>query len=493
MQPQLKLLDDTLVERVIAEGFELLQDPGVKVYSQEGLTLLADAGAEVDFETKVARIPQPLIEKAIETAPSGFALYDGEGNVAVRYQGDHVHFDPGSSAVNLLDGETGQHRQPVTADYVRYAQLTEMLSAYDAISTAFICSDVVEEIGDLYRLYLTLLYSSKPVVTGAFRVDTLHTMKDLLVAETGSLEALAARPRAVFDVCSSPPLVWSELTCQNLIDCARYGIPAQLVSMPLAGSTAPVTLLGAVVQHTAESMSGVTIHQLAAPGAPIVWGGAPAITDMRFGSTPMGAIETAMIDVAYAQVGKRLAMPTHTYLGASDSKLLDAQAGFESGMGALMGTLAGVNMISGAGMLDFLRAQSLEKLVVDAEIIAMAKRLLRGVETRDQVLGAALIRKVGHHGHFLGQKHTRAWFAQEQLIPSSVVDRGSLTAWRDAGAKTTGERARDRVHSLLDAYQRRSLPDGVRRTLRDITEGAARRFGMDRLPPLPEGQAASSR
>jgi len=491
VHPQLNLLDDTLVERVIAEGFELLQDPGVKVYSQEGLALLAGAGARVDFEAKVAHISQPLVEKALETAPSSFALYDGEGNVAVRYEGDHVHFDPGSSAVNLLDGKTGQHRQPVTADYVRYAQLIEMLPAYDAISTAFICSDVVEGIGDLSRLYLTLLYSKKPVVTGAFRVDTLHIMKDLLVAEAGSLEALAARPRAVFDACSSPPLVWSELTCQNLIDCARYGIPAQLISMPLAGSTAPVTLVGAVVQHTAESMSGVTIHQLAAPGAPIVWGGAPAITDMRFGSTPMGAIETAMIDVAYAQVGKRLAMPTHTYLGASDSKLLDAQAGFESGMSALMGALAGINMISGAGMLDFLRAQSLEKLVVDAEIIAMVKRLLRGVETRDEVLGATLIRRVGHHGHFLGQKHTRSWFAQEQFIPSDVVDRGSLTAWRDAGAKTTGERARDRVQSLLDAYQPRPLSDGVRRTLRDITEDAACRFGMNHLPSLPEN--ASSR
>jgi trimethylamine--corrinoid protein Co-methyltransferase len=143
-------------------------------------------------------------------------------------------------------------------------------------------------------------------------------------------------------------------------------------------------------------------------------------------------------------------------------------------------------MISGAGMLDFLRAQSLEKLVVDAEIIVMVKRLLRGVETRDEVLGAALIRGVGHHGHFLGQKHTRSRFAQEQFIPSGVVDRGSLTAWRDAGAKTTEERARDRVQSLLDAYQPRSLADGVRRTLRDITENAARRFGMNHLPSLPD-------
>jgi trimethylamine--corrinoid protein Co-methyltransferase len=368
---------------------------------------------------------------------------------------------------------------------VRYAQLTESLPAYDAISTAFVCSDVTGEIGDLYRLYLTLLYSSKPVVTGAFRVDTLHVMKDLLVTEAGGLEALRARPRAIFDACSSPPLIWSELTCQNMIDCARYGIPVQLVSMPLAGSTGPVTLAGAVVQHCAESMSGVTIHQLARPGAPIVWGGAPAITDMRFGTTPMGAIETAMIDAAYVQVGKRLALPTHTYLGASDSKLIDAQAGFESGMSALVGGLAGVNMISGAGMLDFLRAQSLEKLVIDAEIITMVRRLLRGVEARDEMLGADLIRAVGHHGHFLAQKHTRKLFAREQSIPSTVVDRGSLTAWQNAGAKTTAGRARDRVQNLLEGYQPRPLSGDVRHALRDITQRAARRFGMDHLPSLP--------
>ncbi|UCC87236.1 MAG: trimethylamine methyltransferase family protein [Anaerolineales bacterium] len=487
MQPQLKLLDDALVERIISEGFDLLQDPGVKVYSDQGLTLLADAGVDVDFGLRVARIPQSLVEKALETAPSEFALYDGDGSIAVRYGGDHVQFDPGSSAVNILDGETGEHRQPITADYVRYAQLIEMLPAYDAISTAFVCSDVVEQVGDLYRLYLTLLYSKKPVVTGAFRVDTLHLMKDLLVADAGCMDRLAAKPRAVFDVCPSPPLVWSELTCQNLIDLAGYRIPAEVVSMPLAGSTAPVTLVGAVVQHTAECMSGVAVHQLAGPGAPIVWGGAPAITDMRFGSTPMGAIETSMIDAACAQVGKRLNMPTHAYLCASDSKLVDAQAGFESGMSALMGAMAGVNMISGAGMLDFLRAQSLEKLVIDAEIIAMVRRLLRGIRAHEPDLGSTLIRKVGHHGEFLSQKHTRTWFAQEQHIPSGVVDRGSLSGWRDAGSKTTLDRAHDQVRSLLAAYQPRSLPGEVRRTLYDIMERAARQFGMEHLPPLPAG------
>ena len=484
MQPTIRLLSDEQVERVISGAFDLLRDPGVKIFNGEALALLADAGARVDLEHKVARLPQALVEQALASAPAAFALYDGHGRPAARYEGDFVQFDPGSAAVNVLDGETGQHRKPVTADYVRYAQLTELLPAYDAISTAFVCNDVAEEIGDLYRLYLSLLYSSKPVVTGAFRIDTFHLMKELLIAEAGSAGALAARPRAVFDVCPSPPLLWSELTCQNLIDCARAGIPAQLVSMPLAGSTGPATLAGSVVQHTAESMSGVTIHQLAGPGAPVVWGGAPAITDMRFGCTPFGAIETGMIDAACAQVGKRLNKPTHAYLGASDSKIIDAQAGFESGMTALVGALAGINMISGAGMLDFLRAQSLEKLVIDAEIIMMAKRLLAGLEVQDETLAVELIKSVGHHGEFLSKKHTRTWFAREQVMPSDVIDRASLAMWQNSGGKTTLERAGDRVASLLGSYQPRPLPEEVRQALTGMAGQAARQFGMDGLPPL---------
>jgi trimethylamine--corrinoid protein Co-methyltransferase len=245
-----------------------------------------------------------------------------------------------------------------------------------------VCNEVPKEIGDFYRLYLVLLHSGKPVVTGAFSNDTLHVMLDMLAIFAGGREALAEKPQAVFDVCPSPPLIWSKFGAGNLIELARAGVPAEMVSMPLAGAAAPVTLLGTVVQHAAECLSGITIHQLAKPGSPIVWGGAPAIFDMRKGSTPMGAVETAMIDASYAQVGKSLGLPTHCYLGASESKVVDAQAGLESGMSALIGALAGVNMISGAGMLDCSPARA-PKLVIDAEAIAMVQRLLAGVQVPD--------------------------------------------------------------------------------------------------------------
>jgi trimethylamine--corrinoid protein Co-methyltransferase len=422
----------------------------------------------------------------LATAPGEFWLHSFNGDPVVQYGGDSVQFDPGSAAISILDSQTQEQRPPVTTDFVRFVQLVETLPQIDAQSTALICSDVVGEIGDLYRLYLALNFIRKPIVTGAFRKDTWWTMKEMLVAAVGGEAALAERPVAVFDVCPSPPLLWSDLTCQNLIDCARFGIPAELVSMPLAGATAPVTLAGAVVQHAAESLSGVTIGQLAKAGSPIVWGGSPAIFDMRQGTTPMGDVGTWMIDCAYAQVGKALGLPTHAYLGMTDAKIVDAQAGLESAGGAILAALAGVNMVSGAGMMDFESCQSFEKLVIDAEIIGMAKRLVAGIQSRDDPIALTLMRQLGHRADYLAQEHTLRWFQEEFYIPSEVIDRGSLDAWKARGAKSAFERARDRVDRLLATYQPPSLPDGLQDEIRRIATGAARKFGMDELPPLPE-------
>lgn len=485
MRPKLNILSEEMVQKIIDEGLALLMDPGVRVHNQEALRLLAEAGAEVDMEAQIAHIPEPIVRRALETAPSEFYLYNLDGEPVVHYGGDSVQFDPGSAAITVLDSETQQQRQPLTPDLVKFVKLVETIPQLDAQSTSMICVDVPEEIGDLYRLYLALNYIRKPIITGAFRKDTWWVMKDMLVAVAGGEKALREKPIAVFDVCPSPPLLWSDLTCQNMIDSARHGIPSELVSMPLAGATAPVTLAGAVVQHTAECLSGVVICQLAQEGAPIVWGGSPAAFDMREGTTPMGAVGTWMIDCAYTQVGKALGMPTHAYLGMSDAKIVDTQCGLESAGGTIMAALAGVNMVSGAGMMDFESCQSYEKLVIDAEIIGMAKRLVAGIQQRDDPIALTLMRKLGHRADYLAQPHTLKWFNQEMYIPSAVIDRGTLDGWKRQGAKTTWERARDRVRELLATYQPSPISDDLRRELRNIATKAAQTFGMDALPPLP--------
>jgi trimethylamine--corrinoid protein Co-methyltransferase len=328
---------------------------------------------------------------------------------------------------------------------------------------------------------------NKPIITGAFRKDTWWTMKEMLSIVAGGDDAFANKPTAIFDVCPSPPLLWSDFTCQNLIDCAHYMIPAQLISMPLAGATAPVTLAGAVIQHAAESLSGVVISQLAKAGAPIVWGGSPAIFDMREGSTPMGAVETWMISCAYVQIGKALRLPTHAYMGMSDSKIIDTQCGLESMGSNFVAALSGANIISGCGMMDLESCLSYEKLVIDAEMIGMVKRFVKGIVVRDDPIALNLMQKSGHKGDFLTLAHTRKWFREEQYMPSEVIDRASFDGWVARGEKSTFERARDRVDKLLPTYQPNNLTDELRTELRAVTLRAANKFGMESLPDIPPG------
>ena len=484
MQPKIELLSQELIDRILEEAFQLMMKPGIKVQYAEARELLGSAGSEVDEANEVVHIPESVVRKALETVPSQFVLYDREGNPKILYGGDAVHFDPGSSGVHILDPETMEHKPSYTTDLARLVKVAEMLPQYDAQSTAVVCNEVPKEIGDLYRLYVVLMYSSKPIVTGAFSNGTLHNMLDMLAIFTDGREALAEKPNAVFDVCPSPPLIWSKFGAGNLIELARAGVPAQMVSMPLAGATAPVTLLGAVVQHAAECLSGIAIHQLARPGAPIVWGGAPAIFDMRKGSTPMGAIETALIDASYTQVGKSLNIPTHCYLGATDAKIVDAQAGMESGMSVLIGALAGVNMISGAGMLDFLACHSPEKLTIDAESIGMAKRMLEGVQVRTESLAIAMFEGINFKGDFLKQRVTRELFSHEQYLPSDVIDRDSIRGWQQAGSMDTFARAKARTKQLLDEYQRPQMDPTKEKELVGMVESLAKNAGMDTLPTL---------
>ena len=201
MRPRFQILSLGLLAQILDEAFQLLVDPGVRVHNDQALALLADAGATIDRTKQIARIPETLARRALETAPREFSLYDLNGQPAVHYGGDHVQFDPGSAAITILDSHTQQQRPPLTADLIRLVQLVETLPQIDAQSTALVCADVVEEIGDLYRLYLALHFMRKPIITGAFRKDTWWPMKEMLSVVAGGDQALAERPIA-FSTCA---------------------------------------------------------------------------------------------------------------------------------------------------------------------------------------------------------------------------------------------------------------------------------------------------
>jgi trimethylamine--corrinoid protein Co-methyltransferase len=267
-----------------------------------------------------------------------------------------------------------------------------------------------------------------------------------------------------------------------LMDCARLGIPVEIIPVPLTGFMAPVTLVGTLIQHTAEVLSGVVIAQLVQPGTPLLFGGSPAIFDLRYETTPMGAIETTMLTCAAAEIGKRLGMPTQGYISLSDSKALDAQAGLETGIGATLAALTGIDSVSGPGMLDFESCQSLEKLVVDHEICLMTDRLTAGIEPREDFPSRALFEELLAEKHLMIADHTRRHLRSELTFPGPVIDRTSRARWLEEGAATLGQRAAAEVDRIIDEFTPSRIGDDVRRQLEEVMTAAARAAGMEALP-----------
>lgn len=483
MRPKLKLLEDDLVDRIIAEAREVLCSIGVEIHNPAVLDMLSSHGARVNGGSAKAWLTQEILDAALSSAPAGFDLYDVNGQRTHHLTGDNVSFTPGSAAITMLDGDTGTVRPPDTADYVRYAKLVSGLDDLASQSTAMIPADVPERISDSYRLYLSLLYCPKPVVTGAFTVEAFEVMKDLQLAVRGTREQLGDKPLTVFSCCPTSPLKWSDVTSQNVVDCAEWGIPVEFIAMPLSGFMAPVTLVGTLVQHTVETLSGLAISQLTRPGAPVLYGGSPAIFDIRYETTPMGAIETMMTTCAYSQIGASLGLPTQGYISLSDAKLLDAQAGLESGIGAVLAGLCGINNVSGPGMLDFESCLSLEKLVVDNEICGMTGRLLAGIEPRDDFPAAPLIEELIRERHLLIADHTLRHIGAEIRFPGPTIDRANRSRWQEEGGRTLGERARAEVDRIVGEWSGPPVDSDIRDDIESLMTAEARRWGMDRLPP----------
>jgi len=368
-------------------------------------------------------------------------------------------------------------RLPDVKDVARYAKLTHTLEHIEATSTALIPSEVPKEVSDIIRVYISCLFTDKPVVTGTFSEKGFAVMRDLLLTRTGR-ETMRGKPSTIFDVCPTSPLRWSELGCHDLRECSQNAFPVQFISMPLPGALAPMSLLASVVQHTIETLSGIVITQAYSPGTPIIYGGSPALFDMRYSTSPMGAVETLMIDIAYAEVGKSFGFPTQAYLGMSDSKTLDAQAGMESAMTMIAAAAGNVDFVSGPGMLNFESCQCLEKLVLDNDICGMVRRFKQGMEPRGKTYGVDAIAEGLSDSNYLTTDMTLELYKKEAHYPSNLIDR---KAYKDEGKvndRKLVEEAAAQVEKRLSEYTQPAIPDTNLRDMESIMAEALKPYGL---------------
>src|SRR5512141_366460 len=454
MRPTIRVLSDELIDQIIDEAKRVLAETGMEVRGPEMRRRLVAAGLPTNASGERVLFPRDVVEQAIASAPSSFTLYDRDGNPHADLGGDRVHFVPGSSGLKWQDHRTGEVRLANSTDFVEYVRLADGLEHIAYIATAFSTNaDIEPQVSDAWRLYMALTNSKKPIVSGAFTEHGVPRMVEMLRLFRADADDLRARPNSIFTITATGNFRYSEDSCQNLIDCVEAGIPVEIVPVTLMGLVAPVTTVGATVFHTVDVLAGITMAQVVRPGAPVLFGGAPATFHMKIASSPMSAIEALQLDAAYVAVAKSLGLPTQAYMALSDAKEVDAQAGAETFGSALLAALAGVNSVSGPGMLDFLLVFSLPKLVLDDELCGQALRFVRDVEPADDLPTRELVDQVLSEQHLIMAEHTTRHWPSELYLPGRVFDRDNRENWTKAGALDANRRATDEVERRLAAYR----------------------------------------
>ncbi len=294
-------------------------------------------------------------------------------------------------------------------------------------------------------------------------------IKRLGVLLAGGEEAFLARPFLSFNLgYVVSPLRFAPETTETLTAAVRAGIPVSLVSAPQAGATSPASLVGTLVQTVAEELAGITYVQLLRPGHPLLMGGMPLVSDLRTGSMVGGAAELALMNAASAQMTHFYGLPVYSSSGLSDSKLPDAQAGFEKGLTTAVAALAGAQYNHhSAGMLESMLAVAYEQYVIDDDINGQAMRLVRGLEVNDETLSLDVIHEVCNgEGHYLGHDQTLEMMHSEFFYPHSS-DRGQRADWQEAGGLDMRERARRRAREILTTEFPSIVAEEVDRQVRD--------------------------
>jgi trimethylamine---corrinoid protein Co-methyltransferase len=492
MRPRLEILGPPLIGSIVAEAQRLLAEVGMEIRGPELRRRLLEHGLPTDPTGVRVLFPQDVVARAIASAPSSVVLYDREGEPHADLGGDRVHFVPGSSGLKVLDHRTGEVRLATTADFVEYIRVGDGLEHIAYLATAFSTNaDIEPQVSDAWRLYLALTNTRRPIVSGAFTEHGVERMAAMLALFRRDLDDLRARPMSIFTITATGNFRYSEDSCQNLIDCVEAGIPVEIVPVTLMGLIAPVTVVGATVFHTVDVLAGITMAQLVRPGAPVLFGGAPATFHMKIASSPMAAIEAQQLNVAYVEVAKSLGLPTQAYMALSDAKEVDAQAGAETFGSALLAALAGVNSVSGPGMLDFLLVFSLPKLVLDDELCGQALRFVGAVEPADDLPTRALVDQVLSEQHLIMADHTTRHWPSELYLPGRVYDRDNRENWTKAGSLDANRRAIAEVERRLATYQQVETDAATDAELRRIIRsGLVSQDELPAVPPPPDARAA---
>ena len=498
MRPTLNVLSDDLIAKILGEAKRIMAETGMEIRGEKMRLRMLDHGLNTDETGKRILFSPDVVDKAIADAPKSFTLYNRDGEPHADIGGNNVHFVPGSSGLKILDHRSGETRLSNSTDFIEYARLCDGLEHIAYLATAFSTNkDIESQVSDAWRLYMSLITSTKPIVSGAFSEHGVPRMTAMLQLFRSDHAELVEKPLSIFTITATGNFRYGEDSCQNLLDCVEAGVPVEIVPVTLMGLIAPVTLVGALVFHCVDVLTGLTMAQIVRPGTPVLFGGAPATFHMKAACSPMAAIEAQHLNVGYVAIAKSLELPTQAYMALSDGKLLDAQAGGETFSSALLAAIAGVNSVSGPGMLDFVLTFSLPKLVFDNEVCGQALHFVREIEPMEDLPSSDLVEHLMRDDHLITAEHTLKHWPQELYLTDPVIDRLNRETWEEAGSMNLYDRACEQVEQRLANYKPFDTDPAVDAAMRKLVQdGFVEQQALPELPPpaaMPAPKARAGR
>lgn len=470
---QYKVISEKDIIKIHETSLKVFAEVGVKVKLPEALELFETHGAKVDKDSRVAKIEPAMVTEWIQKAPSTILLCGREenGDLDCEIGGDNVYFGTGGTALNVQDPGSNDARRSTLEDVVNMARLVDALDNIHFYMLNVYPNDLNGQDVDVNRFGAALNRTRKHIMGGVYTVEGVQNVIKMAEFIAGSPDKLRERPFISMVTCVISPLTLDEAYARLTMEAARNRIPVVVPSEPLCGATAPMTLAGNLVIQNVDSLAGVMLAQMTSPGTPTLYGCISSITDLRDMKYLSGAVEMGLMNAASAQMARFYGLPIYVTAGMSDSKVNDAQAGYESAITNLMVALAGGNFIhDAAGFLEFCMTASYDKLVVDNEIIGMVMRAVDGIRVNDETLAFDLIKKAGPGGHFISARHTRRHMRSELYKPKHS-DRENRDRWQKEGAKDSRQRATGKAQEILARPIQSVIPESVRERIRQEIPG----------------------
>ena len=459
------------IDTIHNASLTILEKTGIAYESglEETIDMLADAGATVDREIKRIRFSRELILEEIAKAPAQVILHARDGKNDLDLTEDRVHLGTGGAAVKILDMETGLPRSSTLKDLYDLGRLVDQLDHIHFFLRPCIPTDIPEADYDVNMFYACLKATGKHVMSGVNDEAGLHRIIDMAAMLAGGTAQLQAKPFiSIITSFAISPLKLCTQSTRIMQECNRQGIPVALSAAPMSGSTGPMTMAGTLAQLHAEQLAGIAICQLTRSGAPLLYGGIPGMANMTTMGYLGGGVECGMMNAAIHQMAAHINIPNYNSAGLTDSKLPDAQAGWEKAMTILLGAMGGSNyMHHSAGMLESMLTVAPEQFVMDDEIIGMSCKVLKGIDVDADHLALDVIDTVGPAGNYMMSPHTMKYMRSEYFQGNGVTDSKSRHQWEQAGSMDVRERARAIARKILDTPETPYIPAQVDHSIRE--------------------------